>query len=290
VAAAFALGSGLLGSAARAQEAPSGARPQSGAPGAAPSAAPAKDAQNAGPSAQDVKNANNPLANLIALNLQNFYAPSLSEVPDASLSTFVLRAVTPVWRLLPRFTLPFVNLSLPGDPATNTPATNESGLGDFNAFVTFLFTQPTDKLQFGAGPLYVAPTATEDALGAGKHQIGVAVVGLYSEGPLLTGALVQYQNSFAGDDDRDTTRILTAQPLLILQAGGGFYLRSAATWQFNFESGDYNVPIGVGAGKVVIVDRTIVNMFLEPEFTVLSEGPLQPLFQLFAGINLQYKL
>ncbi len=244
----------------------------------------------AGPSAQDVKNANNPLANLVALNLQNFYAPSLSEVPDASLNTFVIRAVTPVWRLLPRFTLPFVNLSLPGDPATNTPGINESGLGDFNAFVTFLFTKPTDEIQFGAGPLYVAPAASDDALGAGKHQIGVALVGLFNEGPLLTGALVQYQNSFAGDDDRAATRILSTQPFLILQAGSGFYLRSAATWQFDFASGDYNVPLGVGAGKVVVVDRTVVNMFLEPEFTMLSEGPLQPLFQLFAGINLQYKL
>jgi hypothetical protein len=32
-----------------------------------------------------------------------------------------------------------------------------------------------------------------------------------------------------------------------------------------------------------------VNVFVEPQFTVLSHGPGQPLFQVFSGVNFQFK-
>jgi hypothetical protein len=138
--------------------------------------------------------------------------------------------------------------------------------------------------------LYVAPTATDDALGSGKHQLGGAIVALHSAGPLLMGTLIQYQHFVAGDDDRATTSVLTPQLFGILQAGGGYYFRFTPIATFTLASGNYNVPFGVGAGKVFKVDATVINAFVEPQYTLLAHGAGQPLFQIFTGLNLQWKL
>jgi hypothetical protein len=72
-----------------------------------------------------------------------------------------------------------------------------------------------------------------------------------------------------------------------LQLGDGYYLRSTAIPTFNLESGDYAVPFGLGAGKVVRVDKVVFNAFIEPQFTFLHDGIGQPALQIFSGINLQ---
>ncbi len=114
------------------------------------------------PSAAERAQANNPLASAYALNFQNFYSPSLYGVPDQSANTFWIRTAIPVGRTLTRASLPL---------ATRPSSTTESqaGLGDFNIFTAYLFvSNPTTSL--GVGPLLVAPTATDDALGQGKWQ------------------------------------------------------------------------------------------------------------------------
>lgn len=243
---------------------------------------PASSRGNDGVSAEEVKTANDPLSTSLSVNLQNYYASALNELPESSLDTFLLRVSTPYGRLLPRFTLPLVTQSGNGSSA--------SGLGDFNAFVTVLLTRPGAPFAFGVGPLYVAPTASSDALGAGKHQLGGAAVLVWSHGSLLLATLVQYQHSIAGDADRPTASILTPQVFGIAQIGGGFYLRSTPAATFNFAAGDYSVPIGLGAGKVLKVDGTTINAFLEPQYTLLAHGAGQPLFQIFTGLNLQWAL
>src|SRR5262249_41424248 len=90
---------------------------------------PVNPTEHAAPSADEVKEANNPLASLLGVNLQNYYAGSLSEVGDSSADTFLLRVVAPIDRFLIRATLPFATLSSTGSSA--------SGLGDLNVFVTY---------------------------------------------------------------------------------------------------------------------------------------------------------
>ena len=54
------------------------------------------------------------------------------------------------------------------------------------------------------------------------------------------------------------------------------------------ENDSYVVPFGVGVGKVMKAGRPVLNVFLEPQFTVMQEGIGQPSFQVFAGINVQF--
>jgi hypothetical protein len=105
------------------------------------------------------------------------------------------------------------------------------------------------------------------------------------------GGLVTWQHSFAGDDDRPTQNNLSAQPFGLYNLPDGWYLRSTAVWNFNLQTNDYAMPLGAGVGKVwALADGTTLNLFVEPQWTVLHRGDGQPQFQVFAGLNLQSPL
>ena len=236
-----------------------------------------------------VNKANNPLADLMAVNLHNYYSPKLNGVPDESANTMWLRTVTPYWRLIPRVSLPIQVAPVADTSTTPTTYNAVTGIGDLNVFATFVVTPDESPAMVGIGPIYTAPTASNDALGAGKHQIGLAGLTVWSKGILLLGALVNYQIGVGGDSSKPRTQYIGAQPFMMLQLGKGYYLRSAPIWYFNIEEPGYNVPFGLGAGKAIITDKVVYNLFMEPQFSIAIRGVGLPAVQIFAGINLQFK-
>jgi hypothetical protein len=150
---------------------------------------------------------------------------------------------------------------------------------------------PGKQLSFGAGPLVVLPTATDDALGAGKLQLGAVGLAIAPQDWGLVGVLATYQASVAGSESRDEVSLATLQPIVNFNLSNGFYLRSTATWNFDIEHGTYAIPVGLGIGKVIAVnDRTTMNAFIEPQVTAFSHGPGQPEWQIFAGVNFQFAI
>ena len=256
----------------------------------APAATPAAQAPSAKPapitghevSAADIGKANNPLADMNALDFQNYYVPSMYGVPNVNSNTMDLRGVIVSGRQIIRATLPFQSTPVGQEQ-------NKSGLGDFSVFDAIVLTPKTSETQFAVGPLLTAPTATNTALGQGKWQLGAAAVAIH---PLaagsIVGALVTWQHSVAGDQDRPTAHASTLQPLAIFSIGGGYYYASRATMVFDFYNDRYLVPIGTGVGKVFKVGHTVMNAWVEPQFTVYHKGQGLPSFQLFMGINLQW--
>ena len=85
----------------------------------------------------------------------------------------------------------------------------------------------------------------------------------------------------------DDVNLSIVQPLLFLQMGKGSYLRSSGAMTFDIENSQYYIPVGFGIGKVVKSGRSVFNMWLEPQFTILHDGEGYPAFQVFAGLNLQ---
>lgn len=248
----------------------------------APTAQKAK-APAAGPTASEIAQANNPLANFTALNFHNYYVPDLTDLPDQSMNNFWLRYAKPVDSWLIRASLPVNNID-------TSPNSSESGLGDLNAFAAYILSDETSPVTYGVGPMMTIPTASDDALGSGKWQIGAAAVYFNAEShEFQYGGLLTYQIDFAGEGDRSDVSFLTMQPFAFYQLGGGSYLRSVGIWAFNTENGNYNVPIGAGYGKVFkLKNGNVLNAFIEPQFTVLSDGPGQPGFQVFFGLNTQF--
>lgn len=102
------------------------------------------------------------------------------------------------------------------------------------------------------------------------------------------GSLLQWSFSFAGDDDRPKVSTLVPQVFFIWQIGAGFCIRSTGVMSFNLKNGDYNVPVGMGVGKVLKTGGVVFNLFAEPQFTVLAEGIGQPRYQTFVGFNTQF--
>lgn len=222
--------------------------------------------------------ANNPLANMTSFQLQNYYVPELYGLPDETSNTAWLRFVKPFGKILVRASLPLSTV-----PTSTTEST--SGLGDLNVFAAYLMTDPSAPKQYGIGPLLTAPTATDDTLGVDAWQLGLAGVYFDLSSPTVQwGGLVTWQTDVSGSD---STNLAIAQPLLFFQMGKGTYLRSSAAWTFDIENDGYYIPFGVGIGKVIKNGRSVFNIFIEPQFTILHDGNAWPAYQVLAGINLQ---
>ena len=232
-------------------------------------------------SAKQAAQANNPLAKMKAFNVHNYFVSDLTGPTDRTANTLWLRYAQPVGRVLIRASLPV--------PTVPQADSDLSGLGDFNIFGAYLLSDPDSPRQFGVGPLLVAPTATDAALGTGKWQAGAAAILFDASSPVVQwGGLVTWQGSFAGDDDRDSTSVAAVQPFAIWQLGKGLYLRSTPIWVYNLETNSYHMPFSLGIGKVVRVGDTVFNMFAEPQVTFLHRGNGQPSTQLFIGLNMQF--
>ena len=124
-----------------------------------PAQAPPKEEAKGGMLTEDdVKQANNPLANLSAMNIQNYYIPKLYDLPDKSANTAWIRGALSTWRILWRASLPL----------STVPGVEESvsGLGDFNIFGAFLFTN-----QIGIGPLVWRPQRLMTPWEAGNGRV-----------------------------------------------------------------------------------------------------------------------
>lgn len=236
----------------------------------------------AAPAAPSNADANNPLAKFQAFNMHDYYVPTLTEAENQTANTYWFRYAQPFGKWLFRASLPVS--SVPTGTSTST-----SGLGDFNAFAAYLFDTGNPKVSAGLGPQVTAPTASEDATGTGKWLGGLAAVYFDASSKAFQwGGLVTWQKDFAGDADRPAQNIVAVQPFYFVQIGNGLYLRGAPAWVFNLENDSYNVPMGLGIGKVVPTPSAVFNIYIEPQYTILSRGAMQPQLQIFVGFNTQF--
>ena len=230
--------------------------------------------------------ANNPLANMTAFNMQQYFIGELTE-SDASANQFWARYAKPFsvgqsnWLL--RASLPIYSYPVGASGGT------ETGLSDLNVFAAYLIDTGNPAVSFGIGPQLTAPTASKDELGSGKWSAGLANVLFNAESKQFQyGYLLTWQASFAGDSDRQDVNVAALQPFAFFQLGGGTYLRAAPIWVYNLENDDYSVPLGVGIGQVIKQGKTVYNVFVEPQFSVADEGPGQPEWQIFMALNMQF--
>jgi len=124
--------------------------------------------------AKIISQSNNPLSDLIGFNANEYYAGSLYSATGVGNLMNLQAVIIPVkkhegLRHLIRATMPL-------ETTPDTPTSYASGFGDFVIQDAFKFSKAGATTEWGVGPMLVAPTATADALGTGKWQIGVAAV------------------------------------------------------------------------------------------------------------------
>jgi len=150
--------------------------------------------------------ASDPTASLMSVQVQDIYAGAYHQLYDESGNSILLRSAVPFTtgslEHIARLTLPIV---------TDSP-TGESGLSDLVLFDLIKFEKSWGR--WGIGPVLLAPTATDAAIGAGKWAIGPAL-GFVARGEkLMWGLFNQNLFSFAGDSDREDLNVSILQPIV----------------------------------------------------------------------------
>jgi hypothetical protein len=239
--------------------------------------------------AKMLANANNPLANFISFNIQNYAVRSLSDT-DATANTAFLRAVVPTGRILWRASLPISSYSPHGAALETQQA--ESGLGDTNLFAAYMLSDPSSSVSYGIGPMLNAPTGSlANGFSSGNWAAGLAAVYYNASTPNFSwGALVTWSHSFTDNDDprAKETNIWAGQYFAMFQLGNGLYTGMAPLWTYDVKNNTYDFPLGLRLGKVKKFGDTVANFFIEPQYTVLSKGSGQAEFQIFMAVNLQF--
>ena len=206
------------------------------------------------------KQAQNPIANLISLPLQN--NTNFGIGPDDETQNILnVQPVWPFsindnWNLITRTILPVVsqpNILTGGEGQIN-------GLGD-TTFTGFFSPKDSGKLTWGVGPVFLIPTATDDALGSDKWGAGASAVFLAMPGKWVVGSLFSNVWSFAGSGSQNIN-LFTWQYFVNYNISNGWYLTSApiitANWQADSDN-RWTVPFGGGIGKIFKIGKQPVN-------------------------------
>jgi hypothetical protein len=210
------------------------------------------------------KQAQNPIANVISVPLENDFYPHTGIDKDDSY-VLEMKPVVPFklgndWNLITRTIIPIVQV-----PDLSPTMQGTSGLGDIQ---TSLFFSPAkvDKIIWGAGPVISLPTATEDILGTKKTSIGPTAVALTIQGHWLFGTLVQNLFSVAGPRERPDVNQMLMQPFVNYNLRHGWYLTSSPIITANWEvSGNnrWTVPVGGGVGRIVHFGKIPVSTYAQ---------------------------
>jgi hypothetical protein len=206
------------------------------------------------------KQAQNPIANLISLPLQN--NTNFGIGPDDETQNILnIQPVWPFsvsenWNLITRTIIPVVS-----QPDVLTGGEGRiNGLGD-TTFTGFFSPRDSGKLTWGIGPVLLFPTATDGALESDEWGAGPSVVLLAMPGHWVIGSLFSNVWSFAGSGDQDIN-LFTWQYFVNYNMAGGWYLTTAPVITANWEADSDNrwtVPFGGGVGKIFKIGKQPVN-------------------------------
>lgn len=194
----------------------------------------------------------NPIANLISVPIQANYDENIGPAEDGSQWRVNIQPVIPVsigenWNLITRTILPLIDQN-------DIPVSGqgESGLGDIVASQFFSPKAATDRgWIWGVGPVWLLPTATDDALGGEKFGLGPTAVALKQQGPWTYGALANHIWSVAGDDDREEVNATFLQPFLsyITSTQTTFGLNTEST--YDWQNDEWSVPINLTVAQLL---------------------------------------
>jgi|SRR6056297_103242 len=193
----------------------------------------------------------NPVAALISVPFQLNYDQDIGPLDEGERWMMNVQPVIPFsldedWNLISRTIMPLVDQSriLPG-------ASSQAGLGDIQQSLLFSPVKPTSGgWIWGAGAVFLLPTATDELLGTEKWALGPSVVALHQSGPWTVGGLANHITSVAGASDRPDINATYVQPFVsyTLPSAWTFSLQTETT--YDWESEQWSVPVSAVASRV----------------------------------------
>jgi hypothetical protein len=211
------------------------------------------------------KKAQNPIANLISLPLQNNTSFNIGPY-NRTANVLNIQPVAPFYegRLITRTILPVVT-----QPDILSESGSTTGIGDLN--FTAFYVPKSGKNMIGVGPILVFPTGG-DEIGSQKWSAGPSLVVISTPDPWVLGVLWNNIWSYAGDaDSHDVNKMLLQY--FINYNFPEFYLVSAPIITADWEALDgqqWTVPLGIGIGRVFKAGKLPLNCTAQYYYNIVT--------------------
>ncbi len=168
----------------------------------------------------------NPLAALISVPIQGNYNRGIGPAEDGEQVYVNVQPVIPMslnedWNLISRTIVPIIYQDdiFPG-------AGEQFGLGNVTQSLFFSPSQPVNGIVWGVGPVFYAPTNTDDLLGPDKWGAGPTAVALWMGSGWTVGVLGNHIWSFAGDSSDADISSTFLQPFVSYTTADQWTFRS----------------------------------------------------------------
>ncbi|MCF6226509.1 MAG: transporter [Xanthomonadales bacterium] len=224
-------------------------------------ASPVALAQDAASAEELAKQLSNPIASLISVPLQLNYDSNIGSDDKGEKFVLNIQPVIPIslnedWNVISRTILPVVS-----QDDIFAGVGSQFGIGDIVQSVFFSPKEPTSKgWVWGAGPVFLLPTATDDLLGAEKWGVGPTAVVLKQNGPWTYGALGNHLWSVAGDSNRGDINATFLQPFLSYTTPKAVTFGLNTETTYDWESEQWAVPLNLTVTKVTRIGNQLVSV------------------------------
>jgi hypothetical protein len=201
----------------------------------------------------------NPVAALISVPFQLNYDQDIGAERGGDRWQLNIQPVLPVdlnpeWNLISRTILPVI-----WQDDIYQGADSQSGIGDVVQSVFFSPKAPTASgWIWGAGPVLLLPTGSDDLLTLDKWGAGPTGVALKQEGPWTFGLLANHIWSFSGSGDQDVNATFV-QPFVgyTTPTAWSYTLQTEST--YDWENSQWAVPVNGVVSKVTKVGDQLVS-------------------------------
>jgi len=203
----------------------------------------------------------NPVAALISVPFQLNYDTDIGPADEGDRWTLNIQPVVPFslsqdWNLISRTILPVI-----WQDDIFAGAGSQSGTGDIIQSLFFSPKEPTtDGWTWGAGPVFLFPTGSDDLLTTDKWGTGPTAVILRQQGPWTYGALVNHIWSFAGDDDSSDVNSTFIQPFISYTTPSAWTFTVNTESTYDWENEQWSVPIHGVVTKVTKIGSQLISI------------------------------
>jgi hypothetical protein len=220
------------------------------------------------PSAEELANKlSNPIANLISMPLQNNSDFGIGS-NGGSRNTLNIQPVIPFklnenLNLITRWVFPFIS-------QYNTTGEGESQAGFADAVLSAFLSpvKPVGGMIVGAGPVFLAPIASNDAFATRKTGLGPTAVILRQSKGFTFGALMNQIWSVAGDEDMPDVNQFYALPFLSYNWKSGAGLGAAMDYTCYWDENTTVAFVNLTASAVSRIGKQTVQFAAGPRIQV----------------------